>query len=136
MSDRHAHSQLFFETEKMPNFYIGRQRNGFLYTRTHFTANGSPVCKCARGSDLNDDTKIYYLFKQTDGCWIAIETSATAADPVNDPEATRQFWTVSQVVEQIQTNDLELRWEQWNTEATPPRWDWEQTHWVTFAAQA
>ena len=109
-------------SEKMLDFYIGRQFNGFLYRRTHLMVNGAPVYKCARGSDWNDNNRLYCLFKQQGGRMIAVEGSSTAADPVNEAESVPQFRTIAPV-QRIETNNLELRWEQWNTEANPARWD-------------
>ena len=114
----------------MPDFYIGRQQNGFLYRRTNGRVNNRPVYKCVRGSDPANRNRLYYLFTERGGRLIAMEDEANAANPVEN--GVLQFRSVHPI-DNVEQDGYQIEWQQHDTTTNPPSWGWNQNHWVTFA---
>jgi hypothetical protein len=64
-------------------FQIGEDKYGYKYSASTMKVNGSPVYQCIRSSDINDATKCLWLYKSSDGHWIATNAPKTSSDPVN-----------------------------------------------------
>ena len=73
--------------------HVGKVRNGFLYTITSgLRSYGHPIYKCARGNTVGDNSRVYFLFKDSVGHWNAFEATSTSTNPAN--EGTPQFRTI------------------------------------------
>ena len=64
-------------------FQIGEDRYGYKYRLSKMRANGWPVYQCIRSADPNCAVKCLWLYKSSDGHWVATEAPKTSLDPIN-----------------------------------------------------
>jgi hypothetical protein len=88
-------------------FQIGEDRYGYKYGSTKMRANSAPVYKCIRGTDQNSVVNCLWLYRSSDGHWIAIEAPKTSLDPINGGQPT---FRTKDPVEDIRAR-RELQWQ-------------------------
>jgi hypothetical protein len=64
-------------------FQIGEDKYGYKYSASTMKVNGSPVYQCIRSSDVNSLVRCLWLYKSSDGHWIATDAPKNSSDPVN-----------------------------------------------------
>jgi hypothetical protein len=89
-------------------FQIGEDKYGYKYRSTKMRANSSPVYQCIRGTDQNCVVKCLWLYRSSDGHWIAIEAPKTSSNPINEGHPT--FRTEDAVEGDIHVQ-RELQWQ-------------------------
>ena len=67
-------------------FQIGEDKFDYKYMRSKKTVNGQLVYRCIRGIKLGDTTNCLWLYKSSDGHWIATEAPPDCKDPVTSGE--------------------------------------------------
>ena len=98
-------------------FQIGEDRYGYKYRLSKMRANGWPVYQCIRSTDPNCAAKCLWLYKSSDGHWVATEAPKTSLDPING--GTPTFRTVNPV-EDIRARQ-QLQWQYFK----PQSLEWE-----------
>jgi hypothetical protein len=98
-------------------FQIGEDRYGYKYGSTKMRANSAPVYQCIRGTDQNCVVNCLWLYRSSDGHWIAIEAPKTSLGPITEGDPT--FRTLDPV------EDIHVRQQlQWQY-CKPQTWEWE-----------
>ena len=111
----------------MPDFYIGRPTNGFLYSPSNLNVNGKTIYRCRRGSDTRDNQNIYFLFTDREGHLVAVEDDANSQNPVST--GREQFRSITPIPN-VEQDGMQIQWHQWDE----GQWQWPQYHGVTFAS--
>ena len=88
-------------------FQVGEDRYGYKYRSTNMRANAAPVYQCIRSTDETCEQKCLWLYKSSDGHWIATEALKISTDPINT--SNPKFRTLHPV-EDIRAH-RELQWQ-------------------------
>ncbi len=89
-------------------FRIGPERNSYNYIETEMTANEHAVYKCERGTGDSPDN-VLWLYRSTDGHWLAVENSRNSLDPLDNPKPV--FRTSGSDIREIAVACVALRWQ-------------------------